>query len=94
MAEESHWIERAQSAEARLETIQGNNDQLKERFRGLCEALGARVKSDGSIDIDYAAFVSKLSVEGALEVRAIIDEVHNISGAPGDKPKIRMRAGA
>ncbi len=92
MADESYWVERAQSAEAKLATLQGSIDAMKERIRETCETLGAKVKADGSIDIDFDAFVDRLGPENALQVRAIIDEKYGISGAPGEKPRMKVRA--
>jgi hypothetical protein len=90
---EGYWIDRAQSAEARLSTAQEQIDRLKETTRTVCETLGAKIKGDGSAVIDFDAFVQRLGPESALEVRRIIDEHYNISGAPGEKPKIKLKAG-
>lgn len=90
--DESQLLERAQSAEAKLQTLQDQIAPLKEKTRMVCETLCAREKSDGSFDIDYVAFAERLGLEGAMELRAVIDEVHNISGAAGDKPRVRMQA--
>ena len=87
---EAEWRERAQSAEAALTTCRDNQDRLKEKVRSVCETLGAKEKRDGRFDIDYEAFVERLGMEGALEVRAIIDEKFGISGEPGEKPRVRM----
>jgi hypothetical protein len=92
MPDESFWMERAQSAEARFSTIQEQVERLKEKYRGLLETLGAREKSDGSIEIDFDALVQKLPPDQALELRAVIDQHHRISGAPGEKPRIRLSA--
>jgi hypothetical protein len=91
-ADENYWMERAQSAEAKQATYAGQVDRLKEKVRIVLATFGAREKSDGSFDIDYGAFVEKLGREGALEVRRIIDEQYGISGAPGEKPKVRVKA--
>ena len=92
MADESFWVEKAQSAEARLSTAQAQIDPLKEKIRGLKEMFGAKEKSDGSFDIDYTKFVGMLGPAGALEVRRVIDEMYGISGNAGEKPRIRARA--
>lgn len=87
---EQEWRERAQSAEAKLSTCQSNQDRIKEKFRDMMSMLGARERSDGSVDIDFDALVRKLSVEHALELRRAIDEYHRISGDAGEKPRIRL----
>jgi len=89
---EQMWMERAQSAEAKLTTCQQNQDRIKEKHRGLMETLGAKERSDGSIDIDFDALAQRLSIEHALELRAAIDQHHRISGAPGAKPRISVTA--
>ena len=89
---ESQWIERAQVAEARLTTMQESVDRLKEKYRTLLQTLGAKERSDGTVDIDFEALVERLSAEHALELRAIIDQTHCISGAPGEKPRISVTA--
>lgn len=94
MADESYLLERAQSAEAKQATYAGQVARLKEKVRTVMAVFGAREKSDGSFDIDYAAFVQKLGAEGALEVRRVIDETYGISGAPGEKPRIKIKAPA
>lgn len=90
--EESQWIERAQSAEARLQTCQGNIDRLKEDVREVMETLCAKKRRDGAIDIDFEKLVQKLSLEHALELRTMIDQHHRISGAAGKKPRISVQA--
>ncbi len=90
--DEKQWIERAQSAEAKLKTCQDNIDRVKEKFRGMMDALGAKERGDGTIDIDFEALVEKLSPEHALELRAVIDRRHRISGAAGEKPRMTVSA--
>lgn len=92
MSDDAHWIERAQSAEAKLATLQTSIDAMKDNIRNTCDTLGAKVKADGTIDIDFDAFVEKLGADNALQVRAIIDEKYGISGAPGEKPRMRVKA--
>lgn len=92
MADEAYWIEKAQSAEAKLTTYSGQVDKLKEKVRVVLKTFGAREKSDGSFDINYEEFVKQLGPEGALMVRRVIDETYGISGAPGEKPRMRVKA--
>lgn len=90
--DESQWIERAQSAEARLQTCKDQTERLKENYRNVMKTFGAKKRGDGSIDIDFAALVGLLSPEDALELRAAIDARHRISGAAGTKPRMAVSA--
>lgn len=92
MADEGTWIDRAQTAEAKVTTITAQVERLKSEVRAIHEAFGSRKKSDGSYEIDYEAFVARLGVDGALEIRRIIDETYSMSGAPGEKPRMRVKA--
>lgn len=94
MADESMWIERAQNAEARAGAYSEQIERMKEDVRYVLDAFGARKRSDGSFDIDYEKFVEALGPEGALEVRRLIDAHYSISGAPGEKPRIKAKARA
>ncbi len=94
MPDESMWIERAQSAEATNSTLREQNDRLKADVRDAMENLCALRRSDGVIDIDFEKLAQRLSTEHALELRALIDAHHRISGAPGEKPRVRMAAQA
>ncbi len=84
------WIERAQNAEASLTTFRDNQDRVKQKLRDMMETLGAKERSDGSVDIDFAALADRLPLEQALELRAAIDERHKISGQAGEKPRVRV----
>ena len=88
--DESQWIERAQTAEARYETCRQQQERVIEDSRSVLDTLCAKKRSDGTIDIDFDALVQKLSTEHALEFRAAIDQPHRISGAPGEKPRISI----
>jgi len=80
-----------QDAQAVVETYRHEIERLKTQYRGMLETLCAKERRDGSFVIDFMALAAKLSLDGALELRASIDEVHRISGAPGEKPRIRVR---
>ncbi len=80
------------SACAQRDTYKDQIDRLKEDARSVLDTFAARKKSDGSFVIDFDAFVQKLGPETALELRKAIDEVHNISGAAGEKPRMRLSA--
>jgi hypothetical protein len=86
------WIERAQSAEAALTTCREQTERLKEKLRDMMETLGAKERSDGTIDVDFEALVQRLPPEQALELRAVIDQHHKISGAAGEKPRMKISA--
>lgn len=90
---ESYWIDRAQTAEASLQTCRDNQDRVKEKLRSMMESLGVRERSDGTIDIDFEALADKLSLEHALVLREEIDKRHKISGEAGEKPKVKVAAG-
>lgn len=89
---EDHLRERAESAEARNSTLREQNDHLKEKVRQVQETLCARERGDGSFVIDYQAFIERLGVEQALVLRGYIDATYNVSGAPGEKPRVRLPA--
>jgi len=90
MADESYWVERAQSADAKLETYKAQMEPTKERIQAFKANMGLKERSDGSIVIDYDTFAERLGIAGALELRKVIDEKYRISGAPGEKPRIRV----
>ncbi len=85
-------LSRAQSAEAKYNTLKENVEPLKIRVQKFKENFGVREKDDGSIDIDFEKMVDRLGPAACLELRAVIDDVHGISGAAGEKPKIRVPA--
>lgn len=69
-------------------------DGLKTKVRTMRDMVCAREMSDGSLSINYEAFVVKLGVAGWLELRAIGDAQFAVSGAAGEKPRVRMKANA
>lgn len=89
---EDMWIQRAQSAEASLTTCRDQTDRVNRKYRSVMETLGAKERSDGTIDIDFEVLVKRLSTEHALELRSVIDQHHRISGVAGEKPRISIRA--
>lgn len=74
MQDESFWIEKAQTAEAKFNTLQQSVDRIREDARNVLETFSARKKPDGSFDIDYKKFVERLGKEGAMELKRVIDE--------------------
>jgi hypothetical protein len=91
---EENFRDERDSERARNSTLSQSNDKLKEKVRTVLETFGAREKSDGSFEIDYDAFVERLGIDGALAVRKVIDERYKVSGAAGEKPRVRAKANA
>ena len=83
-----------ESCQAKLTTIQDQQDRLKEDTRYVLETFAARKKSDGSFDIDFDKFIERLGLEKWIELRAIGDEHYRVSGAAGEKPRIKVAAEA
>ena len=92
MADESYWVDRAQTAEARLGTLKAAYEPAIERVRQFKTNFGLKERADGSIVIDFECFVTALGPTGCLELREEIDKQWNISGAPGAKPRMRVQA--
>lgn len=90
MMDESYLLQRAQDAEARLNALKQTIEPVKERIQQFKENFGVKERSNGELIIDYKRFVSALGPEQALELRAEIDERWHISGAAGEKPRIRV----
>ncbi len=86
------WMERAQTAEAQLATMRQGHEAAVNRVREFKTNFGVREDSNGAIHIDFDKLVGALGVESALELRGIIDETYKISGAAGEKPKIKVVA--
>lgn len=76
----------------KYDTLLQNTNRVRDDAQAILELFGARKKADGSFNIDFAKFVDNLGAEGALQVRAIIDEKYSISGAPGKKPRVKVKA--
>ena len=91
--EESVWIEKAQSCEARLATLKQAYEPALERVKQFKANFGIKERGNGELVIDYDKFVERLGMEGALELRKIIDEKYNITGEPGKKPHVRLASG-
>jgi len=89
---EQMWMERAQSCEARLHTAEDQFKPALERVKEFKSNFGVRESDDGTIIIDYDKFVERLGIEGALELRAIIDSRYQISGSAGEKPRVKLSA--
>jgi hypothetical protein len=74
MADESMWIERAQSAEAKLKTLQQAYEPALDRIKAFKANFGVRERTNGEIEIDFDKFAKNLGRDGALELRKVIDE--------------------
>lgn len=94
MSDDSIWIEKAQSAEAQLATLKSQYAPAIERIQNFKTNFGVKERSNGEIDVDFDKFTDRIGLEGALELRAIIDEKYNISGKPGEKPRLKVVADA
>ena len=90
MADESFWIDRAQSAEAKLKTLEEAVKPALERVKDFKVNFGIRERDNGEIIIDFEKFVERLGAGSALELRKVIDEIYNISGSPGEKPRLKV----
>ena len=87
---ESMWIERAQNAEARLVTIEQAYRPALEKVKHFKANFGIIEHSSGEIQIDYEKFVTNLGPEACLELRGVIDAIHQISGEAGKKPHMKL----
>ena len=87
---EEMWMNRAQTAEAQITTIKEASEDAIKRIKEFKANFGVRERSNGEIQIDWDKFVDNIGVEGALELRKIIDDKYNISGEAGDKPRIKL----
>lgn len=93
MSDDSVWIERAQSAEARISTMKQTHEAAAERIKDFKTNFGIRERGNGEIVIDYDKFVARLGLAGSMELRKIIDTTYHISGSPGEKPRLKMVTG-
>ena len=71
---ESFWVERAQTAEAKLKTMQEAHSAAVGRIRDFKANFGIRERDNGEIVIDWSKFVERLGDDGAAELRKVIDE--------------------
>lgn len=94
MADEKYWIDKAQSLEAQNKTLRDQYAPAIERVKAFKANFGVKEKADGSIVVDYEKFARNLGPEGWLELRRIGDEIHSVTGAAGEKPRIRVKASA
>ena len=76
MSDESVWIDRAQSAEAKLKSLQQAYEPALERVKAFKANFGVKERANGEIDIDFVKLVKNLGRENAMELRRIIDEYY------------------
>ena len=86
---EAMWMERAQSAEAKLATLKQAYEPALERVKQFKANFGIRERDNGELVIDYQKFVERLGAQGALELRAVIDEKYNVKS--DKKPPLKRR---
>ena len=72
MAEE-FWIDRAQTAEAKLATIEQAYKPALERVQEFKTNFGISERSNGEIIINFDKLVENLGRESAMELRQIIE---------------------
>lgn len=87
---EAEWRERAETAEAKLSTQEQAFHMAIDRVKQFKGNLGVRERDNGEIVVDFDKFAEGIGIEGALQLRKIIDERYQISGNPGDKPHLRL----
>lgn len=72
------WLERAQSAEAKLATLKQAIEPALERIKAFKANFGVKESSNGEISIDFEKFVKNLGQENALELKKVIDETYGL----------------
>jgi hypothetical protein len=72
--DESFWVSRAQTAEAQLKTLREAQGAAIERIKEFKANFGIRERDNGEIVIDFQKFTERLGIDGAIELRKIIDE--------------------
>ena len=71
---ESMWLERAQTAEAKLKTMREAQGAAIERIKDFKANFGIRERNNGEIVIDFSKFVERLGPENSAELRKVINE--------------------
>lgn len=71
---EDFWMERAQTAEAKLNTLREAQGAAIERIKDFKANFGIRERDNGEIVIDFPKFAERLGIDSAIELRKIIDE--------------------
>lgn len=81
MSDDSVWIDRAQSAEAKLKTLKEAYEPALERVKAFKANFGIKERANGEIQIDFEKFVQNLGRESALELKQVIDEQYQATSA-------------
>ena len=82
---EDMWMDRAQSAEAKLKTLREAQGAAIDRIRDFKANFGIRERDNGEIVIDFQKFVERLGDDGAKELRKIINEKYPVAAVPKRK---------
>ena len=77
MNDESVWIERAQSAEAKLATLKQALESAVERIKVFKSNFGLKERDNGEIVIDFDKFADRLGRENALLLKGIIEKKYD-----------------
>lgn len=78
---EQMWMERAQSAEARLATLAQAKDALLERVRVFKDNFGIKEKGSGELEIDFDKFACNLGEENAIALIQILEQTYGLKKA-------------
>ena len=82
---EDMWMDRAQTAEAKLKTLREAQGAAIDRIRGFKANFGIRERDNGEIVIDFQKFVERLGDDSANELRKIINEKYPVAAVPKRK---------
>ena len=77
ISEESAWISRAQSAEAKNSTLKQALESAVERIKVFKSNFGLKERDNGEIVIDFDKFADRLGRENALLLKAIIEKKYD-----------------
>ena len=92
MGDINRLLDRAQTAEAALNTARRANKAVAQEAQTLKQTFGIRRKGNGSYQVDFAVFLRGLGFDGYVELRGIGDQMYGVSGEIGDKARISVRA--
>ncbi len=92
--DENSLMEQVNSLKVQLRTCQEASGPAIQRVRDFKANFGVKERADGSIDVDYQKFVERIGMGGWLILRQIGDETHKVTGAAGEKPRVKVSAAA
>ena len=72
--DDGYWIDRAQTAEATLNTLRESLQPALDRVKAFKANFGVRERANGEIDIDFDKLIENLGQPASLALRTIIDE--------------------